>query len=475
MGLMDVDRRTFVLAGTALLQPLGRGGVLAGRRFQPEEFGALADGSTNDTDAFRRLSDELSRAGGGTVELGAGKTYVVGRQLAEGEWAYTPTAILEFRKLPGPLRIVGNGACLKCQSGLRYGSFSRRSGAALHTRLPNYRGEEIASPYRAMILAAGCRGPIEIIDLELDGNSEHLQIGGPWGDTGWQIAARGIWLSDNRGNERLANINAHHHAQDGIMLSASSTRTTRTTLSKVVCKFNGRQGVSVIGGRGFDFDDCDFSFTGRSRISSAPGAGVDMEAETGPIRDISFSRCRFRDNNGCGLVADSGDTAGVRFRDCLFVGSTTWSAWPAKPGFQFSRCTFVGAVVHAYPDKNPTRAARFFNCRFTDDPKLSPSGRVFMGTDDGGPIVNLAESDNVTFQQCIFDLKRNAVLPWTWRATYADCRMSQKSRKIANCKGKFLGHTIINAPVDLYGSVIRGTLVVNGRTVPKGPVGVDPW
>jgi len=42
-------------------------------------------------------------------------------------------------------------------------------------------------------------------------------------------------------------------------------------------------------------------------------------------------------------------------------------------------------------------------------------------------------------------------------------------------KGKYLGTTTINGAVDLYGSMVVGTLIVNGRLMPKGPLGVAAW
>ena len=41
-------------------------------------------------------------------------------------------------------------------------------------------------------------------------------------------------------------------------------------------------------------------------------------------------------------------------------------------------------------------------------------------------------------------------------------------------KGRFRPD-LISGPVDLYGSMIEGTVVLNGKPVPRGPVGVEPW
>jgi len=43
-------------------------------------------------------------------------------------------------------------------------------------------------------------------------------------------------------------------------------------------------------------------------------------------------------------------------------------------------------------------------------------------------------------------------------------------------KGKYLGRTTIEGMVDLYGSMIVGTVILNGTPVAKGPYGdIAPW
>jgi len=44
-------------------------------------------------------------------------------------------------------------------------------------------------------------------------------------------------------------------------------------------------------------------------------------------------------------------------------------------------------------------------------------------------------------------------------------------------RGKYLGRTRIDGPVDLYGSMILGEVLLNGKLVQRGPVGSDfaPW
>lgn len=467
---MDLRRRDFLLGSAASVVPAPTLASASASVFRPEDFGARGDGVTNDTAAFAALSAEVNRRGGGTIELNRGRIYVVGNQtLAPSGWKAEP--ILDLKNLRLPLTILGNGSRLVAQRGLRFGTFDLLSGEPAKHPMP-YLGSGMAAAYSGMIAVTDCVANVAIRDVELDGNMDALRIGGQFGDTGWQVPATGLLLQRNLRDEVVENVRSHHHGQDGAMFIGTAKRIGRGTIRRLISRYNGRQGLSITGGRGYDLYDCEFSHSARLRVKSAPGAGVDIEAENPPINDINFIRCQFLDNDGCGLVADSGDSRDLRFADSSFIGTTSWSAWPYKPGCRFSGCTFVGTVVHAFPNDDPELATRFLRCTFTDDPRLSPTGKVYT---PGGPIVNLAESQNVLFDQCTFKLVGSGTLPWSWKAVYRDCVMSQKSSEVANCKGRYLGRTIISGPVDLYGSMIEGTVILNGREVANGPQGVAPW
>ena len=468
---MMLDRRAFAAAAAATASFPAPAFAAIGETFSPEAFGARGDGLTNDTHAFSALSAEINRRGGGTIVLRAGRTYVVGAQKrGDGRFGWNPEPILDLQDLGKALTIIGNGARLRCQRGLRFGTFDLATGARVDRAMPNHKRAEIATPYFAMIRAENCRAPIAIRDVELDGNVAELVIGGKFGDKFWQIPASGLLLSDNQGPERIENVYSHHHALDGAMIPGDPTRLARSSVRRLVCRYNGRQGLSLTGGRSYDFTDCEFSRTGRSAIHSTPGAGVDIEAEHNIIRDVSFTRCRFLDNAGAGLTAPVGNSEGVQFNDCLFVGTTNYSVWPNKPRFVFTGCTFVGAIVHAYGDADPERATRFVRCRFTDDPALSPTRQVFAGKSRAIPIVSQA-GPNVMFDNSSFDLIGSATLPRTSPAViYRDCKMSQRSSQPAGTRGRFLGTTTISGPVVLDGSNVEGKLTVNGRQLPRGPV-----
>lgn len=465
------DRRALLGAGAAsflVSRSVAALAAVAGDVLRPEDFGARGDGVANDTGAFAALAAEVNRRGGGTIVLRR-TTYVVGGQQpgTDGLWAFAPAPVLSLHGLTRALTIEGNGATLRCAPGLLYGTFDR-DRRPVRRPLPNYKPGEIASPYEAMIKIVGCRGEISIRDLELDGNMAALRLGGAYGDTGYQIPARGLDLTDNEAAETVANVRSHHHALDGISINGREDRSGRGRFEDVISEYNGRQGVSIVGGRGYDFVRCKFNHTGRSVIQSAPGAGVDIEAENGKRnRDFTFTDCEFSDNYGVGMLADSGDTERATFTRCRFIGTTGWSAWPKKPLFRFFACRFVGSVVNCHGDPNPERAAQFHDCTFTDDPKLAPGGKVYREGRPDGALVDLSDSANVLFSRCRFEAVGGAVLPWSSGAIYSNCVMHQTSRTTGHPRGTYLGRNAISSAgdVNLYGARVRGELTVNGKAV----------
>lgn len=470
---MTTTRRTLLLGSMAFVPVAMRlraaPAVSAGPVFTPEAFGAKGDGITNDSAAMARLSAAVNIAGGGTVSFGARKTYIVGSQTLSARpdagYLLAPQPLLGFSRCRRPLSIRGNGARLRCAPGLLYGTFDRLGRPTRH-KLPWSGNGELATPYDTMLVVSDCSGPVEISDLELDGNIRALRLGGPYGDTGMQIPARGLALLNNSGSEIVRNVYTHHHGQDGLYIDGVPGPTPGGVVRRITgvrCEYNGRQGCSLIAGRGYVFQDCKFNHTGRAGVLSAPGAGVDIEGEGRTNRDYRFVNCEFADNGGCGMVADSGDSEGVTFENCRFVGTTSWAAWPCKPRFRFYGCTFVGPIVQCFSGADPERAAQFHTCRFTDDPKLSPTGEVYA-SGGANSIADLgAGSKNVLFDHCVFQLTGKLVLPWCWEAIFSNCQLSQKSTQQAYPKGTYVGTNSIVGNVDLWGTKVIGSLTVNGR------------
>lgn len=469
---MALSRREMLagVAGGCALSVSARGGAQTAA-ITPERFGALGDGRTNDTDAFAAMAAFVNARGGGEIVLRR-TTYAVGKQRqamdSGADYAFDPARILHFVGCAGPLIIRGNGAHLQGQAGLRYGTFHPVTGRPTRHPMPYIKAGELASPYRAMIRVEGCSGPVEISDLELDGNAGALVIGGQYGDVGWQIPATGLELVDNSGPERLSGIYSHHHALDGMIINGLDRRSSVSGVEDVRCEYNGRQGCSIVGGRGYSFTRCKFNHTGKAAIHSPPGAGVDVESEAGKrVGDLRFMACEFSNNGGAGLVADSGPSEGASFERCTFIGTTNWAAWPNKPRFRFASCNFVGAIVHAFGDPDPERAGQFHDCTFRDDPALTPTGQVYGGENLSRPIADLPHNPNVLFNRCQFLLTHDCVLPWTTNVTiFSDCVLSQRAPAQSYPRGTFLGRNVLTGNIALYSARIRGEVILNGKRVP---------
>lgn len=432
------------------------------------EFGAspVASAAANSA-AFAAASKAIERADGGTLLIPPG-LYRVGAQVRRGPKSHVPTDIIRIAKCTRPVVISGAGATLKAADGLHYGAFDPRTLRRHDAPQPFVDGAyRIDAPL--MIYVTACSGPVHIAGLRLDGNLAEYVLGGQWGGAGRQVGGDGLVVDANTGGVTIADVRCDNHGRDGMMLVHYSLKPDSprypVTLTDVSCDGNGRQGLSWIGGTQLTVLRSRFTRTGRGKLDSAPGAGVDVEAEGSVCRNGRFVDCAFVDNGGVGFIADSGDVADIVLERCEFVGTTTWAAWPRKPGIVFRDCLFVGSVVNVHGDADPRRATQFYGCRFHADPALSPTGAVF-----GSHLADLgAGAKNVLMQDCDFYAKApDKTLPWTYPdMRYDNCRFRQLGKNTSYTRGVFTGTNRFDVagPLETWGSVFQGTVTVNGRTL----------
>jgi hypothetical protein len=381
------------------------------------DFGAVGDGVADDTDALHRAAVAIQRAGGGELTIPPG-TYRIGRQARgamTGQPFYRPADMFNVDGV-SCLQISGYGATLRLTSGLHYGAFDPMTG------------EPIPGPTTNRAAAAAVGRMIQVTDssniliegLELDGNNTALVLGGQWGDVDRQTAATGILLNRDR-DARVVDVHTHHHGLDGIAVEyqpGAPSMPMPNVLERVNSEYNGRQGISWIGGWGLYATDCQFNHTGRAinhgggvgdgmPLQSRPRAGLDIEPNAGTTevsRDGQFTRCEFVDNSGAGMVAAVGNGGYSTFTDCTFWGTTSYSVWANRPGLRFVNSHFYGTGSHASdghtdadPNPNPDLATVFDGCTFEDRPWTD--GRVYRAN----VLYEIsAGGDGATFRNCTF-------------------------------------------------------------------------
>jgi hypothetical protein len=411
---------------------------------KPEWFGAVGGLSVDDGPAFQGLSNAVNILGGAVIELQHGATYYIGTQVltagnqaTPGAYSYGPTVLYPFN-FSGCTRGVllkGNGARIRCLSGAKYGTFND-NGTPKASVAPYFLGG-LASPYQAMIRVYNCSGGVRICDVELDGNIGSATIGGEYDDTGRQIAMVGIMIDHNTCSVTVENVYSHHHGLDGIEAIWAGA-TELTPMYPVILKNsqfinNGRQGFSWVGGRGVWAFDCKFNDTGKNIGAlppSAPGSGLDIEAEASICRDGYFVNCEFSNNTGTGQT-HVGDVERITYVNCKFIGTTSHAAWPATAYTKFRDCLFVGSVVNVHGNANASKATKFLNCRFSGSTALSPTGIV---SNYGGYLLNFGGgSFNVLLDTCTINTDGNT--------TVAGAYASGTELVIRNCVYKQDGTT----------------------------------
>lgn len=439
-----------------------------------EPYLADRSGRRNSTRAFAMASAEIEAAGGGTLRIPEGNYRVAIQQRSRGngaEWSYAPEPIIRLRNCKGPVRIEGRRARLFCDDGMRYGSFDPGSGRSHHPTLPFNDRSYRASPYVAMIELVGNRGSLTIIGLHLDGRSHSYNVGGPWNQDGIQINSSGIQAYNNA-DLTIDEVICQGHGLDGLMIGYDGLRPNDTPKPHRLlrCRFteNGRQGLSWVGGNYLEARDCEFTNTGKGPVSSSPGAGCDIEAENSICRNGLFERCVFADNSGVGLVAHApSDNRDIECRSCTFVGSTSWSVWPASPGMVFRDCNFLGAFTNPHGSSAPQDATRFYGCEFSGDKSRSRSGRVFI---QNYMVAEIDGGRNVLFDNCQFDSGPNTATGLCYvngPVIARNCDFRQAGPGLAVLRLIFEQKNTIRTlgEVDFSGATFRDPVSLNGRLV----------
>jgi hypothetical protein len=399
-------------------------------------FGAKGDGKTNDHDAFIKAAEFFNKRGGkGKLLIPAG-TYIVGQQMfnrnSKSKPVYEGGNVLDLKSI-NDFTIEGqSGSILKYSKGLRFGAFDHTTGKPnLHGK-KNFFTYSNAATIGSAVSLIDCKN-ISIKNVELNGNSNELILGGGYGDVGRQLPHTGIYIV-NSSNITVENVKSRYFGLDGMQIVNKTTNASpldQIILRNCIFEYNARQGLSWVGGNDLTAINCKFNHTGKGKFSSAPGAGVDIEAEVGPISNGKFIGCEFINNVGCGVVADSGPSSNCTFTDCFFWGVTAWSIWVNNPGFTFINSKIYGSIVHGFDADTEQEATKFIGCHFEDKP--------YNGQEAFGNF--LIESNNrkrMRFENCtmVANTKKLA-----WITSNSNLKPEEKYQLI-NCHFQFQGSRI---------------------------------
>lgn len=401
-----------------------------------KQYGAKGNGKTDDTYAILKAVDRVNQLGRNvTLYFPKGVYIVKPQKINDGAGpAFLPIDILNFKDC-AQLTIKGDkGTRIRFASNLYYGTF-QKAGNRINPLSGVTTDYNVRVAVGSGIILSSCTD-VQVTNLEIDGNSAGFITGGQFGDVGYQIDNDGIFIQDSR-NITINNVFAHHFGRDGIMVLNKTPNGFATPNQKIVVKNsrfenNGRQGFSWCGGIGFTADNTSFSFTGKGKFNSPPGAGIDFEPNGGyVVKDGLFTNCVIQNNSGVGVLADQGSTNvyGVQFKGCRIQGNVSPACWVRSPAFSFETCIINGSFYFGFAAEKATDGTRFTSCVFSDDSISNPS------------INYLIESNGakfMSFSGCTFTAKQKGVLfiaggssQYGERPVFTDCSFKINYKKPA--------------------------------------------
>jgi hypothetical protein len=370
---------------------------------RPEWFdGFVGDGVSSDQVAFTNMKSLADHLGYMRVRL-TPRTYMVGGQAGDGTYYLNSVnAIVSTTTLI----VEGNGATLKTNPGLKYGTFDPVTGDPLATY-----STAAANTARGptTIYASGC-DLAWISNVILDGNPTSFIVGGGTNSGTLEAHHYGIQLVQCK-VAGVVNFKVTGFLQDCLVIGNSTAAETDTAtphfIANGVLDGGGRCCLSVLGGVNRVIDDVQMVNPGAALVwpngshGTSPKVPCDIEAE-GTIRQVVFRRCSFEQGvyGANSLTCGSSNTKGVLFEDCLFVGKHL----PNSPRMTFRRCRFYGPFVQLYTNTLPEEAMVFNECfltdaTFNDTPLQTGGGNLFFGTSGNG----------VRFKDTVIDVSRHRI------------------------------------------------------------------
>lgn len=248
-----------------------------------KDFGAVGDGTTDDTVAIQKAFDSLTN--GGTVYFENSKTYMI-----NGSYVPIQTFFGGVKPRAGTV-IEGNNALLKVIT---------------------------SSAIGYCVLNLNAVSNVTVNNLNIQGDvGTHI---GTTGEFGHGLIVAGC------DNITLSNLFITLCWGDAVLFSEYVRVNGNTNVDVINCEFVDcrRQGVSVVDLTNGSFTGCTFRNIGGTAATS-PAAGVDLEPDyTGAqVSNLTFVSCTFNNNNSHGFIAGSSGNVveNIRLIGCSFYSN----------------------------------------------------------------------------------------------------------------------------------------------------------
>lgn len=363
--------------GTVIAPTAGSGRwirALVNGAITPEGFGMRGNGTSDDFPQWENLVAFVNAAGGGVVEMTQGKVYFLDYYITSGDGNESPA----FFECDG-LSILGNGATIKVKGG-----FNRA----------------VVTTFTLSGLTIKACQNVRVENITLDGNSNTITKNVGVGEA----AVFGLWCGACV-NVHIENVISKYWITDGLGFNTSNDAAPHIANKNIKCvnvisTYNARQGLTIALLRGGVFENCEFTYTGRSSYGAhSPSAGVDIEPDyyTGTpgnqtdvnTGDLVFNNCR--SNNNAGPTFSAGlnvKSDSIRISDSVF---DTGAAFNQNIGFGLAvpysvvENTYIAlgaSSISTSPSEVGFSSTTFNNCVITGGSSVAGGPGLIVSTSD---------------------------------------------------------------------------------------------
>ncbi len=282
-----------------------------------ETFGAVADGTTDNSPLIQAAIDSLP-AYGGILVIRSGASF------------YSITSGLDFTGHDN-VSVISNGATIKVAAGYvdtRYNTF------------PNYGLDSIFRFYDCS--GVRIQGPLTL-DANIQNRTANV-VSESFNSCILLIAVAGATIHD---------VTCNNSMTDGITLvrnaTSGGTVCSDITITECHCDSARRNGISLVDQNHVLIDNCSFTNAGASQ-GTAPMAGIDIEpddATTGHSRDITIRKCYLDGNLGDYAISVGGKgTNDLTIDNCIIhVSGTRGVNFNATVAYVSTNTLFINNII----------------------------------------------------------------------------------------------------------------------------------